>query len=243
MMSKSERTYKIFVDFDGTITRQDVGEHMFLKFGDADEARDIADRWIRKEINSIDASRQLCGTVTDFDPGLFEEFLDTMEVEESFIEFVKFCETHNIDMYILSDGLDYYIDKLLSREKLDHLKVYSNKLTFDNEGNLVPKFPYTDEECKLCANCKRNHILNHSSDEDITLYVGDGFSDTCPAQHVDFIFAKKSLLKYCEENRISYYPFNNFNDVMARMEGLLKKKRIKKRHQAELKRKEAYQQG
>ena len=58
-----------------------------------------------------------------------------------------------------------------------------------------------------CANCKRNHILNSSSDDDITIYIGDGWSDTCAAEHCDFIFAKKSLLKYCEAKWISILPF------------------------------------
>jgi len=243
MMNKINRNYKVFVDFDGTITKQDVGENMFLKFGDAGEAQKIIDRWISNEITSIDTNNLLCETVKNFNPVLFDEFLSTIEIEESFFEFVKFCEVNRIELYVVSDGMDYYIDKLMIRENLNHLTVYSNKLSLDDNGNIIPAFPYTDEECNLCGNCKRNHILNHSSEEDITVYIGDGFSDTCPAQHVDFIFAKKSLLKFCEKNRISYYPFNNFDDVIPRMEELLSKKRIKKRHQAELKRKEVFQQG
>jgi 2-hydroxy-3-keto-5-methylthiopentenyl-1-phosphate phosphatase len=56
----------------------------------------------------------------------------------------------------------------------------------------------------------------------------------------DFIFAKDDLLRYCEKERISYFPFNNFTDVIGRMETLRNRKRLKKRHQAELKRRELY---
>jgi 2,3-diketo-5-methylthio-1-phosphopentane phosphatase len=243
MMKKFERNYKVFVDFDGTITKQDVGEHMFLTFGDPDEAHRIIARWFNNEISGMETWKLLCNDVRDFSHEQFDEFLSTIEIEKSFLEFIKFCEENKIDIYVLSDGLDFYIDKLMARENLNHLTIYSNHLSFDDEGKLVPEFPYTDEECSLCANCKRNHLLNHSADDDITFYIGDGFSDTCPAQYVDFIFAKKSLLKYCEENRVSYYPFNDFDDVIPIMDQLLSKKRLKKRHQAELKRKEAYQQG
>ena len=45
------------------------------------------------------------------------------------------------------------------------------------------------------ANCKKNHIINHSSDDDITIYIGDGNSDKDAAQYCDFIFAKNDLLK------------------------------------------------
>ena len=34
-----DKNFKIFVDFDGTITKTDVGEALFLVFGDADEAQ------------------------------------------------------------------------------------------------------------------------------------------------------------------------------------------------------------
>jgi 2-hydroxy-3-keto-5-methylthiopentenyl-1-phosphate phosphatase len=56
----------------------------------------------------------------------------------------------------------------------------------------------------------------------------------------DFIFAKDDLLKYCEKERITFFPFNNFDDVIERMEMLRQKKRLKKRHQAELNRREIY---
>jgi 2-hydroxy-3-keto-5-methylthiopentenyl-1-phosphate phosphatase len=146
-------------------------------------------------------------------------------------------------MFILSDGLDYYINRVLEREGLSHLQAYTNKLTFSDDGNLIPEFPHTDEECKQCANCKRNHIINHSSDDEFTVYIGDGYSDACPVQFCDFIFAKKSLLKFCETNRISFSPYKNFYDVKRKLDTLVNKKRLKKRHQAELKRREVYLQG
>ena len=123
------------------------------------------------------------------------------------------------------------------------MKVFSNILSIDESRNLIPLFPYTDEECDKCANCKRNHILNSSGEEDITIYIGDGWSDTCAAEHCDIIFAKRSLLKYCENNGLPYYPFKSFRDVQQIITQLKEKKKVKKRHRAVLKRKEAYCQG
>ncbi len=238
-----DRVYKVFVDFDGTITQTDVGEHMFLQFGDADKANEIIRRWIDKEITSTESWVLLCDTVKEFNQAKFDEFLSGISIDPFFREFEKYCTENNIDLFVLSDGLDYYINRVLAQNGLSHLKVYSNSLGFDNDNNLVPFFPYTDEECDQCANCKRNHILNNSSDEDYTIYIGDGYSDTCPAQYTDFIFAKNSLLKYCEKERISYYPFNDFGNVLEKLKEMRTKKRLRKRHQAELKRKEVYQRG
>jgi len=105
---------------------------------------------------------------------------------------------------------------------------------------LIPSFPYYDVACSSSANCKRNHIINNSGDDEYTVYIGDGNSDKYTIDFCDFIFAKDDLLKYCERNRISYFPFNNFLDVKNKLEQLQSKKNLKKRHRAELKRKETY---
>lgn len=238
-----EKQFKIFVDFDGTITKEDIGEVMFLKFGDAQKAKQIVNDWINQKINARQSWQMLCKTIKNLDLKKFDDFILESQIDESFKNFVNYCNKNNYELRILSDGLDYYINKILSKENLSQLEVYSNKLIFDNQGNLIPVFPFTDEECTRCANCKRNHVLNYSGEEEYSVYIGDGYSDVCPAQYCDFIFAKKSLLKYCEINRITYFPYSNFNDIINKLEELKNKKRLKKRFQALLRRKEVFIQG
>ena len=36
------------------------------------------------------------------------------------------------------------------------------------------------------------------------VYVGDGYSDRCPVQYADIVFAKGDLQTYCQEQNISY---------------------------------------
>jgi len=238
-----DRVYKIFVDFDGTITKRDVGEAMFLEFGNPDKAYEIIELWMEDKISSMETWERLCKTVKNFNEDNFLKFLDTIEVDDGFAEFVQFCRSNKIEIKILSDGLDYYIEKLLLRYGFNDIPVFSNQLKFGKNNELIPVFPYRDEECSSCANCKRNHVIDHSGDDEYSIYIGDGLSDKCPAQYCDFIFAKNSLLKYCEKNRITYFPYKNFNDIIKRLEELKNKKRLKKRHQAELKRKEVYSRG
>jgi len=233
---------KIFCDFDGTITTKDVGENMFLEFGDSEKAYNIFNSWVRKEIDSTQEWMALLDLVKNLKEDEFNKFLSTIEIRYGFSEFVQFCNGNDFEITILSDGMDYYIKKILADNGFEYLKFYANSLVF-NENGLNVSFPFTDEECKECANCKRNHIIENSSDEDITIYIGDGYSDTCPVQFVDYVFAKKTLLKFCEKERISFYPFKNFKDIIAIISKLLEKNQLKKRHQAELKRKAVYAQG
>lgn len=237
------KSFKMYIDFDGTITTKDIGEHMFLEFGNPDECKKIINKWLDGKLSSKEVWIQLCKTVKQFDKSKFDKFLNTFEIDPYFKEFVEYARTNNFQLTILSDGLDYYIDKIRSRENFEDIKIYCNELIIDKNNNLQPIFPYTDEECNQCANCKRNHIINSSGDDDITIYIGDGWSDTCAAEHCDFIFAKRSLLKYCEMNGLPYFPFKNFSDIIKIVDQLKNKKKVKKRHRAILKRKEVYMQG
>ncbi|MBZ0177678.1 MAG: MtnX-like HAD-IB family phosphatase [Melioribacteraceae bacterium] len=238
-----EKIFKVFIDFDGTVTKTDVGEELFLRFGDPHKAKEIISLWMEDKITSVETWERLCETVENLNRDDLNKMIDEIEIDDYFHEFLNYCESNNIEVMILSDGLDYYIDRILTREKLSHLNFVSNKVEFGKNNEMLPSFPYTDEECSQCANCKRNHVIANSGDDEYSVYIGDGYSDKCPAQYCDFIFAKKSLLKYCEKNRISYFPYSSFADVLKIFKKLQSKKRLRKRHQAELKRKEVYAQG
>lgn len=242
-MNQLNRKFKIFIDFDGTISTKDVGEAMFIQFGDKDENRRIISDWIDQKIDSAEMWQQLCGSIDCLNKNDFELFLKTISVDPGFKDFIDYCVENNHEVRILSDGFDLYIDKILTEKGFGSLEVFCNSAEIDTEGKIIPNFPFRDEECKRCANCKRNHIIEFSSDEDFTIYIGDGLTDTCPAQYADFIFAKDSLLRFCEMNRITYFPYKNFYEIKSKTIELEQKKRLKKRHQAELKRREIYIQG
>jgi 2,3-diketo-5-methylthio-1-phosphopentane phosphatase len=235
------KNFKIFIDFDGTITKTDVGDALFMKFGNKQEVEKIISDLLANRISAKECWNSLCRSIDYVDDHSLKEFIKTIQIDKTFPGFVNFCRENNFDFFVLSDGFDYYIDIIFEKEKLTGVKYFSNKLTIEN-GKLVPEFPYYDPQSRTSANCKRNHIINNSSDEDFTVYIGDGNSDKYTSQFCDFIFAKDDLLKFCERERITFFPFNNFNDVIEKLNTLISKKRLKKRHQAELKRKEAYLQ-
>lgn len=232
--------FKVFVDFDGTITKIDVGEAVSREFGNAEETDRIVADLLEDKITARKCWELLFATINKIDVGELDRFIDKMEIDSTFNQFHKYCKENEIEMFVLSDGFDYYINRIFKKENLKQVKFFANNLAINEKGEFVPSFPYFDIECQTSANCKRNHIINNSSDEDFTVYVGDGNSDKYSTQFCDFIFAKNDLLKYCERERISYFPFKNFNDVILRFESFRTKKRLKKRHQAELKRRKIY---
>ena len=231
---------KVFVDFDGTITLEDVGEAIFRKFGDDEKVNQIIEDLLRDKISSRQCWDELCDSVNVVSKNELDKFIDLIDVDPTFLPFVKFCSDNELELVVLSDGFDYYIDRLFNKAGLTGIKYYSNKLFVNENGILKAEYPYFDNDSPTSANCKRNHIINHSSDDDYTIYIGDGNSDKDAAQYCDFIFGKDALARFCSMERISFYPFNNFEDVKSKITVLLEKKNSRKRHQAQLKTKSAY---
>jgi len=227
------------MDFDGTVTQQDVGEEVFRKFAEKEKVNEIIDNLLNDRISSRECWIKLCSEVPSVSKNEFDEFIVSIPLDHSFVKFKDYCKNENIELYILSDGFDYYIDKIFEKNEINDLTVYSNHLEIV-DGKLVPSFPYYDEASFSSANCKRNHIINHSSEEDFTVFIGDGNSDKDSIEFCDFIFAKDDLLKYCEKERITYFPYKNFDDVIKKLDELKGKKRLKKRLRAQLKRQQAY---
>lgn len=236
-----KKVFKVFVDFDGTITKKDVGEELFIEFGDREFSKRLIDDWNNDLVLPKEGWKTLCESVMIADEVKITEFIRSIEIEKSFKKFVGYCKENEFELKIVSDGFDFYIRTILEKENLAEVEFSSNVLTIA-DNKLKPTFPNSAEDCKCSANCKRNYVLKHSSDDDYTVYIGDGVSDRCPIQFCDFIFAKDSLLKFCEVNRITYFPYKDFDDVIKRLDELKNKKRLKKRHQALLKRKEVYTQ-
>jgi 2-hydroxy-3-keto-5-methylthiopentenyl-1-phosphate phosphatase len=110
-------------------------------------------------------------------------------------------------------------------------------------GGFTPSFPYSDAECAACANCKRNHLLTRSGDDHVIVYIGDGHSDCCPARYADIVYAKDTLLKYCEKENITYHRFETFRDVLRHFQHTVETTAPRKRRTAEMARNDIFMQG
>ena len=236
---------RVFSDFDGTIATDDVGSQLFRRFAGS-QAAEIVRHLLDGTITARECLTRECEAVADASRMKLEAFIDEFSLDPTFGGFVKFCQERSIPLVVLSDGLDFYVERMLKGNGFGDLPFFSNHLEFVQSGavtKLVPSFPHTDAECLLCGNCKRNHVLTLSADDDIIVYVGDGISDRCPVKYADIVFAKGGLIRYCQEQNVTYHEFRNFDDVIQRLELILQRKRIKKRREAEMARREVFAQG
>jgi len=237
-MNNLKKQIYVFCDFDGTITLKDIGDELFIQYGGIEPYNS---QLKNREINIHQYWNILCeGLPADFNKNNILEFVEDIQIDAYFQPFVKFCEDNSIKLKIVSDGFADYIKPILAKFNLEYLDLSSNY--FDYTDGIKPIFPGSSESCNcFSASCKRNSVLKNLSDEDFVVYIGDGYSDFCPAEHSDIIFAKKNLARYCTGNKIPHYHFSSFFDIIKIFkETIMTKGKLKHRRQAELKRKEAY---
>ncbi len=236
---------RVYCDFDGTVCPEDIGEQLFRAFV-GDRAQEIADALMRGEITAQEWMRRECEAIPAIDESAFEDFLRRFAVDSQFVGIVQFAEERGMAVVVVSDGLDAYVSRLLTRAGLERLPFFANIARFvsnDGRGRLEVTFPHTDAECGRCGNCKRNHMLTQSADDDIIVYVGDGYSDQCPVRFADVVFARRHLVKYCQMQNITYHPFRNFGDVRLRLQRLMRQGPLKHRREAVMARREVFAQG
>lgn len=230
-------TFRIYSDFDGTISVVDMWDVLFGNHG-TPEAFSVWQTFESGERVAHECIRIACGTVRDVTKeGLIEEF-SRQEITQGFTEFVAFCKEHSLPLLIVTDGFDLYLDPFLSSHGCSHVEYVANNLTVKNDGTLTVEFPHAREGCRDCGNCKCSHILTRTADDELIVYIGDGHSDRCPVKLADIVFAKDTLASFCTREGIPFYSWKTFHDVRNEMKNILAKKNQRHRHQAMLRRRE-----
>ncbi len=201
----------IFSDFDGTIARRDVGNRLFHYFSEG-KSEEVVARWKAGEIDSRECLRRESELARDTTLEEFYEFVDGFDLDPGFGDLVTLCRSHDLPLYIVSDGLDLYIRHLLDRHGLDGLPVFSNRAIID-EGRLNITWPYSDQSCGQCGNCKGYHVRRLKKPAQTAIYIGDGRSDVCAVPEADIIFAKGDLAEHCRKENIDFFVFDDFSTV------------------------------
>src|SRR5882762_7257805 len=118
---------RIFTDFDGTITRRDVGDAFFQNFGGA-QAASAVEEYIAGSISAVECFRRECDACGEVNREALGKFVDAEEIDRTFIDFVSFCRAEGFFLAVVSDGMDYYIERILKRFGVGDILVHANTL-------------------------------------------------------------------------------------------------------------------
>jgi 2-hydroxy-3-keto-5-methylthiopentenyl-1-phosphate phosphatase len=212
---KETKAIRVFSDFDGTISAKDVGASLFNHFSRKRNWGTVK-LWMEQKISSRECLWRECSYLDASKQELLASS-DRIEIRKGFPEFVSFLSVNSIPLHILSDGLDFYIQAFLARHGLDGLDVHANTANFVN-GSLYPSFPYFVKGCGFCGCCKGERINSLSHSGELTIFIGDGFSDRCALDAADVVFARGDLESLCRDKSVDCLPFADFFDVINHME-------------------------
>ena len=200
----------LVVDFDGTVTEQDLLDTIASKFGDpvvyqeVDEGLDEGALSLREVITR------------EFEPVTkpLEEIvaweLENVSIRPGFKELVQLAQERGWRFVIVSSGFHELIEPILEHAGIE-VELHANRVDPRPEGWRV-LWQY-EESCDSCGeSCKRSIVKEFAGDDEL-VYVGDGFSDRCAAEASDRVFATKGLARYLDERGIAYDRFDDFHDV------------------------------
>ncbi|MGH2408530.1 MAG: HAD-IB family phosphatase [Candidatus Limnocylindrales bacterium] len=203
------------IDYDGTISRADVGDELLALYGP--DAEVLAAKDADYDAGRI-GSRELMlwdMDVLPHDAVLLRSAAAEMPQDAAFPRFVAAVRDAGATIEVVSDGFGFYVESNL--EGLDAGLAALPIATNDNrlEGRAGLSFPFGHPACFVCGTCKRERVRAHQLHGRLVVFVGDGTSDRYAAHHADIVFAKGSLAAWCRETGWSYRPWDTFAEIEA----------------------------
>lgn len=211
-MTAPGETITIFVDFDGTITEQDLLDRIAESFGDPEVYAAVDAGLDDDTITLHEALRLEFEPVRSPLPEVVDWVLAHADVRPGFGELVELASERGWRLIVLSSGFKELIDPVLEREGLE-VELLANAVDPDPAGWRV-RFRH-EEPCSTCGEpCKRAAVVEYGNGGR-RVYVGDGISDRCGALASDLVFARRGLARYLKEQGAPFEPFEDFFAVAA----------------------------
>ncbi len=233
-------TVHVFLDFDGTISPLDVGNELFRTWGSFEP---LHGQLVAGEITVAEYyNRSVHCLRPELTPEALNQWALGFHVDPGFARIVSLARDNDATVTIVSDGFDAYINPLLSKSGVTPLPPIRCNILVHEGGRYSAKFPGASESCSCyCASCKRNVVISPVAEDDVVVYVGDGLSDVCAAEHADIVFAKHTLARECTKRGIPHHHYHTLSDVHIQLQRYFENTTFRQRRRAVLARKRAFE--
>jgi len=201
------------LDFDGTVTEEDVSFLLLDTFANGDWRQYLAEYTARK-ITVAAFSKKVFGMITADEKTLTDFVLNSPKARtrRGLWELVDYCKRKGIKVVVVSNGLEFYIKAILDKKRITGVEVHAAASVFSPDGMQVRyigpdgkeiddgfKEAYTDMLCRQGFQ---------------VVYIGDGSSDIYSARKAQNVCATGHLLELCRSEDLNWYPFEDFLDVV-----------------------------
>jgi 2,3-diketo-5-methylthio-1-phosphopentane phosphatase len=199
----------VFLDFDGTITERDVGQHLLDRFA--------GDEWLtlREEYRAGTIGSREClvsqWDLLEADEVALRAAASEVPLDPGFEAFVAALGDAGAEVVVVSDGFGFRAEEVCAevgvRVLTNHVDWATRRLEFPHEDRCCP--------CSTCGVCKQAPVKEARHAGRTAVLVGDGTSDRKAALLADVVFAKGRLARWCELQEVPHRRFTTLADVHA----------------------------
>ena len=192
------------IDFDGTVTEDDLLDRIARDFGDPAVYQEVEDGLDAGTMPLREVIMREFAPVTAPLDVVVAWVLEHARVRAGLREFVERAQAAGWEVHVVSSGFHELIEPVLEREGVD-VELHANRVDPRPDGWRV-EWRYPDG-CEHCGeSCKRALLP-----KGYVVYVGDGYSDRCAALASDRVFATRGLASYLSQQGKPFEPFSDFH--------------------------------
>jgi 2-hydroxy-3-keto-5-methylthiopentenyl-1-phosphate phosphatase len=201
---------RLVLDWDGTVTVSDTMDMIVREFGDADLVDRFSDAFIDDSkplpVTLQHVIESELATITTSLDEVVAWLLERVELRPGFLDLVE-----RERPLLLSSNLRQLIEPVLEHYGVE-AELIANELVSDDSSGW--RIRIDGEICPVCGErCKRQKLPAG----EIT-YVGNGYSDRCPALASSRIFARCGLARYLDSVGAPYEPFGDFGQIVTALD-------------------------
>ena len=208
----------VFCDFDGTITVND-NIVAIIKHFKPDGWEQLVEKVISTEISIQEGVGSLFRLLpASMEKEVIEFGIQNAVIRDGFAEFVQFCKDSDIDFYVTSGGIDFFVYPLLKSFGIPEDHIYCNKSDFTGE-QIEILWPHScDEHChNQCGMCKPTIMRKFSTEQYERIIIGDSVTDFEGAKIADIVYSRSHLTDKCNALGIAHTEFQTFFDIIEAM--------------------------
>jgi 2-hydroxy-3-keto-5-methylthiopentenyl-1-phosphate phosphatase len=211
----------IQLDFDGTVTEEDVSFLLLDKFV-GDNWRPYLEQYSNGKISVAVFNKKVFGMVKADEKTMTDFVLNSPRVKtrRGLWEFFDYCKRKGIRVIIVSNGLMFYIEAILKKKGISGIEIHAAENDFSPEGMKVRYIGPDGREVDssfVDSGFKEAYTDRLVKEGYQVFYIGDGNSDIYSARKAKYICATLDLLKHCEKEDLNWYPFEDFLDVLKEL--------------------------
>jgi 2-hydroxy-3-keto-5-methylthiopentenyl-1-phosphate phosphatase len=204
----------IFCDFDGTVTEKDNIIAIMNRFA-PEGWEELKEGVLNRSISIKEGVGKMFSLLpVSLKEEIIEFALENASIRPGFQEFLDFTREEGIPVYIVSGGIDFFLDPIINKFG-PFAGVFCNESDFSKTTIKIEWPNSCDDQCSNdCGCCKPSIMRKLEQSDTYKIVIGDSVTDLEAAKHADYVFARDYLKVKCEEWDIPHTPFETFYDCI-----------------------------